>query len=68
MRHILVRRIYLLHLELDGSLDFIGFGGHRFVVRQKGRELSSLVQTRTQETGNLFDERLGSEEGIIALG
>ena len=32
----------LLHLELDGSLDFVDLGLHRFAVRQHGGELTSL--------------------------
>lgn len=59
---------YLLHLELDGGLDLVGLGDHRLVVREKRGELSGLVETGAQETRDLLDERLGSEEGVVALG
>lgn len=58
----------LLHLELDGGLDLIDLGVHRFAVRQQTGELASLVQTGTQQTGNLLDQRLGGEEGVVLLG
>jgi len=59
---------HLLHLELDGGLNFVSLGDHRLVVRQKSRELASLVETGAQQTRNLLDERLRSEEGVVALG
>ncbi len=59
---------YLLHLELDGSLDFIDLGHHGFLVREKTREFTSLVKTRTQETGDLLNQSLRREESIILLG
>lgn len=34
-------------------------------MRNGGRELSSLGKTRTQETRDLLDESLGSNEGIV---
>lgn len=37
-------------------------------MRHDGRELSGLVKSRTEDTRDLLDERLGSEEGIVALG
>ncbi|GMT29538.1 hypothetical protein PFISCL1PPCAC_20835, partial [Pristionchus fissidentatus] len=58
----------LLHLELDGGLDLVNLGSERFGVRDDGRELSGLVETRTEDTGDLLDERLGSEERIVTLG
>lgn len=58
----------LLHLELDGGLDFVNLGGHRLLVGEQTRELASLVQARTKETRNLLDQRLGSKEGIVFLG
>lgn len=35
---------------------------------QGGRELASLVQPRTEQTGDLLDQRLTGKEGIILLG
>ncbi|GMT00836.1 hypothetical protein PENTCL1PPCAC_23010, partial [Pristionchus entomophagus] len=58
----------LLHLELDGSLDLVNLGVERVGMRDDGRELSGLVESRTENTRDLLDERLGSEEGIVALG
>lgn len=58
----------LLHLELDGGLHLIDLGVHRFAVGQQTGELTGLVQTGTQETGNLLDERLGGEESVVLLG
>ena len=58
----------LLHLELDGGLEFFNLGGQGIGVGQDGRELAGLVEARTEDTGNLLDERFGGEEGIISLG
>ena len=35
---------------------------------QEGGEFASLVETRSQDTGDLLDERVGGEEGIVPLG
>ncbi|GMR53969.1 hypothetical protein PMAYCL1PPCAC_24164, partial [Pristionchus mayeri] len=58
---------HLLHLELDGGLDFVNLCGQRLGVGDDGRELAGLVETGTEDTGNLLDERLGSEECVVAL-
>jgi hypothetical protein len=58
----------LLHLELDGGLDFINLSSHRFLVGEQTRELASLVQARTEQTGNLLDQGLGGKEGVVFLG
>jgi len=58
----------LLHLELDGGLDFVNLGLHGLGMSQHGGELTSLVETGTEKSGNLLDDGLGSEEGIVALG
>jgi len=58
----------LLHLELNGSLDFLNLGGHRLAVSQGGREFTSLVQTRAQQTRDLLDESFTREESIEFLG
>lgn len=62
------RFIYLLHLELDGGFDLIHLGIHVLIVGEQRGELASLVQTRTQDTRDLLDQRLRSEEGIVLLG
>ena len=58
----------LLHLELDGSLEFFNLGSQGVGVGQDGRELAGLVETRTEDTGDLLNERFGGEESIISLG
>jgi len=55
----------LLQLELDGGLDFVDLGAQIFVVGDWGGELASLGKTRTQETRNLLDKSVGSDEGIV---
>ena len=58
----------LLHLELDGGLDVVHLTDHVVLVSQHGGKLTRLVQTGSQETGNLLDERFGREEGVVTLG
>lgn len=58
----------LLHLELDGGFDFLHLSSHGFTMADHGRELSGLVQTWTEDSGDLLDEGVRSKEGIILLG
>lgn len=58
----------LLHLEFDGGLDLVNLCSHRLLVGEQTRELASLVQTRTKETGNLLDQGLRRKEGVVFLG
>ena len=58
----------LLHLELNGGLDFFNLSNHRLAVSQGGRELASLVQARAKQTGNLLDQSFTGKESIIFLG
>jgi len=55
----------LLQLELDCRLDFVDLGGEIFVVGDGGWEFTSLGKTRTQETRDLLDQGVGSNEGIV---
>ena len=55
----------LLQLELDGGLDLGHLVGEVLSVRDGCGELSGLGQTRTQETGDLLDQGVGSHEGIV---
>lgn len=55
----------LLELELDGGLDLGDLAAQVVGVGDGGGELAGLGQTGTQETGNLLDESLGSDEGIV---
>ena len=58
----------LFHLELDGGLDIIDFTKHIILMGQHGWEFTSLVQTWTQKTWDLFDQGFRSEESIVLLG
>ena len=60
--------MYLLHLELDGALEVVDLLLHVVSVGEEGRELASLVETGSQQTGDLLDERLGGQEGVVLLG
>ena len=57
----------LLELELDLGLDIVDLALEGLVVRGERRELTGLVQTRTQETRNLLNNRLGREELLVLL-
>lgn len=58
----------LLELELDGGTDLVGLLADVVGVGDGGGELTGLVETRSQKTGNLLDQGLGSEESIVLLG
>merc|ERR1712080_7928 len=58
----------LLELELDGGLDLGDSAAQVVGVRDGRGELASLGQTGTEETGNLLDEGLGSDEGVVLAG
>ena len=58
----------LLHLELDGGLLFVNLFLHVFATGEQSGELTSLGQTRSQQTGNLLDHVIGSDKEIILLG
>jgi len=55
----------LLQLELNGGLDFVDLGAEILVVGDRGWEFTSLGKTGTQETWDLLDEGIGSDEGIV---
>lgn len=55
----------LLELELDGALDVVDLGGKVLSMGDGGRELSGLGETGSEETGNLLDELLRGDEGIV---
>ena len=58
---------YLLHLELDGGTNIFNFCHHGFIVCQHRWKLASLVQTRTNDTWDLLDQRIRSKESIVLL-
>lgn len=55
----------LLKLELDGGLDIGDLSLEVLVVGDWGRELSGLGETWTEETWNLLDQGVGSDESIV---
>lgn len=57
----------LLKLELDGGLDVVDLGDEVLVVGDGGRELTSLGETRTEQTGDLLDKGLRGNEGVVLL-
>lgn len=57
----------LLQLELDGGLDILNSGVQVIVVRDWGGELTSLGQLRTQQSWNLLDQDLRSDESVVLL-
>ena len=59
---------HLLQLELDGGADLLNLGVQVVVVGDNGGELADLVQRGSQNTGDLLDQALGGEEGIVLLG
>jgi len=58
----------LLHLELDGALEFGNLVHHVFRVGEQSGEFTRLGKTGTQQSGDLPDERLGSHESVVRLG
>ena len=61
-------RSILLHLEADGALELVDLGLHVLSVAEGGGELASLVQAGAEDTGDLLDERVRGEEGIVGVG
>merc|ERR1711963_495901 len=54
--------------ELDGGLDIIDLLLHIIRMGDHGRELASLVEARAEDPGDLLDQGVGAEEGVVALG
>tara|TARA_B100000513_G_scaffold191813_1_gene117497 strand:+ start:756 stop:1028 length:273 start_codon:yes stop_codon:yes gene_type:complete len=63
-----VQAEHLLQLELDGGLDVVDLIGEVIGGENEGGELARLVETRTQQTRNLLDERLRRDELVVLLG
>ena len=57
----------LLELELDGGANVQNLVSEVLGVRDGGGELSGLGESGTQETGDLLDEGVRGEEGIVLL-
>jgi len=58
----------LLKLELDGRLNLVDLVLEVLGVGDGGRELSGLGKTGTEQSRDLLDEGLGSQEGVVLLG
>jgi len=58
----------LLELELNLALQLIALLEDVVGVGEEGGELSSLVKTGPEKTGDLLDQRVGSEEHVVLLG
>lgn len=59
---------HLLQLELDGGLDVVHLALEILGVRDGGRELASLGETGAEETGDLLDEGVRGQEGVVLAG
>jgi len=58
----------LLHLELDGGLEVEALRVNVIGVGDQGGELAGLVESRSKEPGDLLDQGVRAEEGIVGLG
>jgi hypothetical protein len=58
----------LLQLELDGGSDLDDLSGKVVRVGDGGRELSSLGETGSEQTRDLLDQSLRSQESVVLLG
>jgi len=58
----------LLHLELDGGFHLANLGVHVVASGEDRWKLTSLVETRSEQTRDLSNERVGSEEGVVLFG
>ena len=58
----------LLELELDRRADLVQLVREVLRVRDGGGELARLGETGAEQTGDLLDEGLGRQEGVVLLG
>merc|ERR1711930_26396 len=56
------------HLEFDGLFHFFDFGNHIVSLGQNGWKLTGLVQTWSQQSRNLSDQSIGSQESVVFFG
>mmetsp|Transcript_5183 Transcript_5183/g.5938 ORF Transcript_5183/g.5938 Transcript_5183/m.5938 type:complete len:237 (+) Transcript_5183:173-883(+) len=56
---------HLLHLELDSATDVEHLLLQRLVVGNESGELASLVETGSEQTGDLADHGLRGKEGVV---
>merc|ERR1739845_204971 len=55
----------LLHLELDGGLHLSNLGVHVIASRQNTWKLTRLVQAWSQQSRNLSDQSVRSQESVV---
>ena len=58
----------LLQLELDSTGGLIDLSLHVLILAEQSGELTSLVQTGAQNTGNLTDDGIRGKEEVVLLG
>jgi len=58
----------LLHLELDLALELEDLGLHVVAVLDDSGELTSTVETGTEDLGDLTEDRVRGKEGVVLLG
>merc|ERR1719154_256198 len=56
-----------LHLKLDGGLQVQDLLLQVVAVSDQGGEFTGFVQARTQKSGNLLDQSVGCQEGVVLL-
>lgn len=66
--HICVYCTYLFHLKFNCCFHFINFLKHGFLMGQKQRKLSSFIETRAQQAGNLLDQGFTGQKGVVWFG
>merc|ERR1719326_1556401 len=56
------------HLEFDGLFHFFDFGDHIVSLSQNTWKLTGFVQTWSQQSRNLSDQSIGSQESVVFFG
>merc|ERR1719326_494692 len=56
------------HLEFDGLFHFFDFGDHIVSLGQNSWKLTGFVQTWSQQSRNLSDQSIGSQESVVFFG
>merc|ERR1711941_263573 len=59
---------HLFHLELDGGLHLANFSDHVVTSAQNTWELTRLVQTWSQQSRDLSDQSVRSQESVVLFG
>merc|ERR1719150_563816 len=56
------------HLEFDGLFHFFDFSDHIVSLSQNTWKLTGFVQTWSQQSWNLSDQSVGSQESVVFFG